>query len=177
MDGPVKKIAAVQGAPSADVQRLFETLIERWRSSARLAGVVAEDHGLADRSCSAGFLRSLANGERFAMFQDLGQGSAACHLAPAGVLMAANAVQHDIAAGCDLVLLSKFGKLEAAGGGLRSAFAAALVAGIPVLTSVAPPFTAAWQSFAAPFCIVVPADAGRIDAWWQAVRLPRPASA
>jgi hypothetical protein len=84
MGGPFKKIAVVQGVPSAQVQELFQTLVGRWQPSARLAGVVAEDHGLADRACSAGFLRSLGNGERFPIFQDLGPGSKICHLAEAG---------------------------------------------------------------------------------------------
>jgi hypothetical protein len=175
MGGPFRKIAVVEGMPSAQVQELFRTLVDRWQPSTRLAGVIAEDHGLADRACSAGFLRSLGNGERFPIFQDLGPGSKTCHLAGAGALAAADAVRRDIAAGCDLVLLNKFGKLEAAGGGLRDAFGAAMEAGVPVLTSVSSGFAAAWQSFAAPLFVVVPADADMIDAWWNAVRLPAPA--
>jgi hypothetical protein len=93
MAGPFKKIAVVQGVPSAQVQELFQTLAGRWQPSARLAGVVAEDHGLADRACSAGFLRSLGNGQRFPIFQDLGPGSTTCHLAEAGALAAADAVR------------------------------------------------------------------------------------
>jgi Protein of unknown function (DUF2478) len=112
MSGPFRKIAVVQGAPSAQVQELFQTLVDRWQPSVRLAGAIAEDHGLADRACSAGFLRSLGNGQRFPIFQDLGPGSTTCHLAEAGALAAADAVRRDIAAGCDLVLLNKFGKLE-----------------------------------------------------------------
>jgi hypothetical protein len=175
MSSPFKKIAVVQGVPSAQVQELFQTLVGRWQPSARLAGVVAEDHGLADRACSAGFLRSLGNGERFPIFQDLGPSSTTCHLAEAGALAAADAVRRDIAAGCDLVLLNKFGKLEAAGGGLRDAFGAAMEAGVPILTSVSSGFAAAWQSFAAPLFVVVPADADRIDVWWNAVRSRPPA--
>jgi hypothetical protein len=175
MDGPFKKIAVVQGVPSAQVQQLFQTLVGRWQPSARLAGVVAEDHGLADRACSAGFLRSLGNSERFPIFQDLGPGSTTCHLAEAGALAAANAVRRDIAAGCDLVLLNKFGKLEAGGGGLRDAFGAAMEAGVPVLTAVSAGFAGAWESFAAPLFVVVPADADRIDAWWHALRSRPPA--
>lgn len=168
----MKKIAVVQGAPSADVQALFRTLVERWRRSARLAGVIAEDHGLPDRACSAGYLVSLSSGERFQIFQDLGPGSKGCHLAAAGALAAAEAVRRDIAAGCDLVVLSKFGTLEKNGGGLRDAFTAAIAADLPVLTSASPAFDAAWQSFAAPLSTTLPADARRIEAWWQSVRPP-----
>lgn len=170
MSDLVKKIAVVQGAPSVQVQRLFQGLVERWQPTVRLAGVVAEDHGLADRACAAGFLRSLADGERFPIFQDLGPGSTACHLAGGGATAAAAAVRRDIAEGCDLVVLSKFGKLEAEGRGLRDAFGAAIEAGVPLLTSVSGKFVAAWESFAAPLFIIVPDDADRIEAWWRSVR-------
>jgi hypothetical protein len=172
----VKKIAVVQGVPSAQVQQLFQTLVDRWQPTACLAGVIAEDHGLADRACSAGFLRSLGDGKRFPIFQDPGPGAQACHLAGDGALTAAAAVRRDIAGGCDLVVLSKFGKLEAEGGGLRDAFGAAIEAGIPMLTSVSAKFATAWESFAAPLFVVVPDDADRIDAWWQAVRSRAPAT-
>jgi hypothetical protein len=175
MHEDIKKIAVVQGAPSALVQDLFRALVRRWQASARLAGVIAEDHGLADRACSAGYLRSLGNGERFPIFQDLGPNSKGCHLASDGALAAATVVRRDIAAGCELVVLSKFGKLEADGGGLRDAFGAAIEAGIPVLTSVSRAQVTAWSAFAAPMFIVVPADADGIDAWWES--LVRPSSA
>jgi hypothetical protein len=167
----MKTIAVIQGAPSAAVQRLFRAWVDRWQSSVRMAGVVAEDHGLDGRACSAGYLVSLADGQRFPIFQDLGAGSHTCHLAGDGALIAAEAVRRDIAAGCGIVVLSKFGKLEKEGGGLRSAFAAAMEAGVPVLTSVSTPFMPAWESFAAPLFVTVPPDAGEIDTWWKETTL------
>jgi Protein of unknown function (DUF2478) len=88
------------------------------------------------------------------------------------MLPAAEAVRQDIARGCDLVLLSKFGKLEAGNSGLVDALTAAMEAHVPVLTSVSPAFEAAWAKFAAPLFVTLPADAVEIDAWWQAVRSP-----
>jgi hypothetical protein len=172
MDNAAKMIAVVQGAPGPMVQEIFHRLIDRWRLSARVAGVIAESHGLLDRACSAGFLRNLGTGELFPIFQDLGPGSTACHLDGAGMLPAVEAVQRDIAAGCDLVVLSKFGKLEAGKSGLVDAFRAAIEAHVPVLTSVSPAFEAAWAEFAAPLFVALPADPVKIDAWWHAVRLP-----
>jgi hypothetical protein len=165
MNELVKSVAVVQGAPSAQVQDLFRVLAQRWQASMRLAGVIAEDHSLSDRACSAGYLRCLSTGERFPIFQDLGAGSKECHLSGDGALAAAASVRRAITAGCDLVLLSKFGKLEAGGGGLRDAFGAAIEAGIPVLTSVSPAYMAAWHTFAAPLFAVVSAEADLIDAW------------
>jgi len=166
----MKKIAVIQGAPSAQVQDLFRAFVGRWQPSVRIAGVVAEDHGLPDRACTAGYLVSLTSGERFQIFQDLGPGSKKCQLAGAGALAAAEAVRYDIAAGCDLVVLSKFGALEKKGGGLRDAFTAAIEAGIPVLTSVSPPYMAAWENFAAPLSVTMPLDSDLIDGWWQSVQ-------
>jgi hypothetical protein len=165
MNASVKKIAVVQGAPSAVVQDLFRDLAARWAASARIAGVIAEDHGLPDRKCTAGYLRSIGSGARYPIFQDLGPGSEACHLSGPEALTATAAVERDIAAGCDVVILSKFGKLEAAGEGLRPALVAAIEAHVPVLTSASPKFEAAFAAFATPLFVVLPADADRIDAW------------
>ncbi|HEX4111832.1 MAG TPA: DUF2478 domain-containing protein [Stellaceae bacterium] len=170
MDDPLKQIAVVQAAPSAVVQDIFRMLLDRWRPFVRVAGVIAEGHGLADRACNAGFLRNIGTGEQFPIFQDLGPGSTGCHLEADGVLRAGAAAQRDIAAGCDLVLLSKFGKLEAGGGGLLDAFGTAVEAHLPILTSVSPALEAAWAKFAAPLFTALPADPDQIDAWWRTVR-------
>jgi len=169
MDDQVSRIAVVQGASSAVVQELFRSFAERWRPTVRLAGVLAEDHGLTDRACAAGYLRNLVDGARQPIFQDLGRGSG-CHLSGDGAVAAAAAVRADIAAGCDLVMLSKFGRLEADGGGLRDAFAAAIEAGLPVLTAVSPPYMARWKAFATPLFTLLPPEAGQLDAWWRSVR-------
>jgi len=170
MEGQVKMIAVVRGAPSAMVQELFRMLVDRWKPAVRVAGVIAESHGLADRACSAGFLRNISTGELFPIFRDLGAGSTACHLEGAGALAAAEAVRQDVAAGCELVVLSKFGKLEAAGRGLANAFKAAVEAQVPLLTSVSPAFEEAWAKLGGPLFSALSADAAEIDAWRQAVR-------
>jgi hypothetical protein len=67
----VMKIAVIQGAPAASIQQLFATLVDRWQPSLRLAGGVAEDHGLPDRACSAGALSVVlpADGDRIEAWQ------------------------------------------------------------------------------------------------------------
>jgi hypothetical protein len=165
-----KAAAVVRGTSSAEVQDVFRAMVDRWRPSVRLAGLIAEDHGLADRTCSAGFLRSIVTTERFSIFNDLGPGSTTCHLDGVGALAAADAVRRDIAAGCDLVVLSKFGKLEAAGEGLVEAFKSVIEAHIPLLTSVSPALEEPWKRLAGPSFTVLHADPNEIDAWWQAIR-------
>jgi hypothetical protein len=170
MDRPVKMIAAIQGASSTEAQELLRAVVARWQSSARVAGVIEESHGLPNRACSAGRLQSIVSGVSYPIFQDLGEGSSACHLEGGGAVTASEAVRQDIAAGCELVVLSKFGKLEAAGEGLSAAFGSAIEAGTPVLTAVSPKFQDAWDRFAAPLYVALPADEAALDQWWRAVR-------
>jgi len=166
-------IAVVRGSSGAEIQDVFEVFVGRWRDSVRLAGLIAESHGLPDRTCTAGFLRNIATGERFSIFEDLGPGSTECHLDGLGAVSAAASVERDIAAGCDVVLLSKFGKLEAAGGGLFRAFKATLDAHIPLLTSVPLTFAGPWEKLMGRSFTVLSADLDEIGAWWQAIRKDR----
>ena len=169
MEEATKIIAVVRGASNAEIQVMFRALADKWQPDIRLAGLVAENHGLADRSCQAGYLRNLTTGARFSIFRDPGPGAAVCHLDGTGAVAAAAGVESAIAAGCDLVLLNKFGKLEAAGDGLASAFRAAITAGLPLLTSVSPAHDEAWRRFLEKEFAVLPADPATIDLWRHAV--------
>jgi len=165
-------IAVVQGAESAAIQRLLaDVLTAPWRP-ARVAGVIEVPEGAGAEGgsgvCGADTLLNVADGARYPIFQDLGSGSTACSLDPRGVVDACAAVCRDIAAGCDLVVLSKFGKLEAESrSGLTAAFAAAMEAGVPILTAVSPRNQERWHAFAAPCYEVIAADAEAIRTWWE----------
>ncbi|MBU6269585.1 MAG: DUF2478 domain-containing protein [Sphingomonadales bacterium] len=160
-------IAVVQGAASAVIQRLLADFAARWNGRIRIAGLVEEAQQDAC-NCAPGRLRSLVDGSLYPIFQDLGPGSVACALDAVSLVAACEAVRRDIAAGCDLVILSKFGKLEAESrSGLLPAFADAIEAGIPILTAVAPKFDDRWQAFAAPLDVRIPATSDALDGWWQ----------
>jgi hypothetical protein len=171
MERAAIKIGVVQGTSSSAVQRLMHDLALRWQHHHRIVGVL-EDSGRTENVWNAGQLLSLVDGAVFPIFQDLGPGSTACNVHPEGAMSAGEAVRRDIEAGCDLVLLSKFGKLEAElGGGLVAAFVAAIEADAPVLTSVSPRFEEAWQRFAGDMYITLPADIDVLETWWQNVRM------
>jgi hypothetical protein len=181
MTKAAKPIAVIQGAASPVIQELIRRFVDGLPNAVRLAGVVEEGVRPVEGACGAGYLRSLSDGALFTIFEDLGPGSEACNLDAAGVVAACGAACRDIAAGCDLVVLNKFGKLEAERGGLAAAFQAAIEAGAPILTSVSPKFTPAWDAFAAPLSVILPPDLDRIEAWWRevsgAAQPPRAASA
>lgn len=159
-----KPIAVVQGAASSVIQQLFREFVAYKASSLRIAGLIESG------SCEArtdGHLINIADDRRFALFQQLGGGSVACSLDTVSVVEASEMVCADIDRGCDLVVLNKFGKLEAENrSGLIPAFGAALEAGIPILTSVSPKYADAWSAFAAPLFVTLPSNIVALDAWW-----------
>jgi hypothetical protein len=169
---PAKPIAVIQGGSTPVIQALLREFANRVAASARVAGVIEDDGGAEGEACGAGQLRSLGDGALFPIFQDLGPEAVACRLDASGVIAACEQVRRDIEAGCDLVVLSKFGKIEVERSGLMDAFAAAIEARVPILTSVSPKFAEAWARFADPLFEVLPPDAARIEAWWRVVRSP-----
>jgi hypothetical protein len=71
-----------------------------------------------------------------------------------------------VSRGADLVVLSKFGKVEAEGGGFLDAFNAAAGAGIPCVTGVAPSYAAPFLRYAGGYSQWIGAEATALDRWW-----------
>jgi hypothetical protein len=176
---PAALIAALQGGSTPEMQSLLDGFAASLPAPYRAVGVVEEIPPGGPPDGSTAQLRSLTDRRRYDIFQDLGPHSKSCGLLADNVLTACAAVCHDLAQGCDLVVLSKFGKLEAEGSGLLDAFGAAVAAQIPILTSVAPKFDAEWAAFASPYFVILPPDPAAIAAWWwtAAPAVPRAATA
>lgn len=160
-------IVVLQGASSAEIQLLMADFAARREADGlRIAGLIE----YAPEGCQGtapARLRSIANGQTFPIFQELGPGSTACALDSTGLVAAGEQARQEIAAGCDLVVLSKFAKLEAENrSGLLPAFGEAIVQGLPVVTAVAPKFMERWHAFAAPLYACLPAEAAVLEEWW-----------
>lgn len=65
----------------------------------------------------------------------------------------------------EILILNRFGKGEAEGAGLRAAFEAAAISGIPLLTSVKELYLPAWNDFAGGFSVRLDADTEQVLAW------------
>lgn len=173
--GLAARIIALQGAASFVVQaRLAEFARARTAEGFRVGGCVEEFSGTPGQGCAGRALRDLATGRRRIIGQDLGPGSLACHLDAAGVAEACQDALEAIEAGCDVLILAKFGKLEAERGGLTDAFGAAVERDIPVITAVSPQFAASWADYSGDLAAYVEPTREALDAWWRG--LLRPAS-
>jgi hypothetical protein len=162
------EIAVIGNRDDLDAQALLAGAAFEWRAAgAQLAGVLAEDDA-GEGACSAGHLCDIASGKRYSIQLDAPPAGTACHLDADGVEGASTALLAQIPA-ADIVVLSKFGKLEAMQRGLWPAFAAAVAAGKPLLTTVSPKHADAWNVFA-PGATWLAGDRASVDRWWQAIR-------
>jgi nucleoside-triphosphatase THEP1 len=170
-------ILAIGGAISAEKRSLLEDFVALRRAEGlRVAGIVETPEPGEGGACGALYVVNLATGARIGISQNLGPGSTACNLDPGGVAEACAAAQAAIEAGADVVVLSKFGKLEAGGGGLCDAFFAAAEAGIPVVTTLHPILREDWARFAGDLAEEIAPEAQALDAWWREMTARRQAA-
>lgn len=173
MKPAASSIATVVGADAPAIQALFAATATKWRANGlKVVGLVAETHGLEDRVCRAGYLRDVASGKAFSIYVGTPRAETSCHLDADGVDTACGELLKQIS-DSDLVVLSKFGKLEADGGGLARAFDAAIKAGKPILTTVSDRHRDAWNGFAADAVYLSP-DEAVLDQWSATIKKDAP---
>jgi hypothetical protein len=102
----------------------------------RLAGLIQESRPRDERRKCDIYLRDLATGEIHGVSDDRGPEARGCLLNTDRLLRAGQAAERGLSAETDLLVLCKFGKTEAGGGGLRSLMATALELAVPVLIGV-----------------------------------------
>ncbi len=165
--GDAKPIAALQGASSTRIQSILADFAARRQAQGlRIAGAVETASECGASGCGTAALRDLSTGALFPISQNLGSGSTACNLDPRGLADACAAVERAIDWGVDIVVLSKFGKQEAARGGLSDAFRAAFAADIPIVTAVSPAIMQDWLGFVGGYCAFVDVGTGSLEDWW-----------
>jgi nucleoside-triphosphatase THEP1 len=71
--------------------------------------------------------------------------------------------------GADLVIVNRFGKLEAAGRGLVRLIKRAVGADIPVITAVPAHRFATWVKYSNGMSVRLPCRRAALDEWWQSV--------
>lgn len=135
-DGPVADRA---------IRRIYDCLTAR---GLFVAGFVQLNEPRAGRSRCDMILHEMASGEEICISEDRGPHARGCKLnapemARAECLLAAALDRQP-----DLLIVNKFGKTEAQGGGFRRLITSAVEAGVPVLIAIPRRNADAWQVFA-----------------------------
>ena len=168
---PVQSVAAIVYANEAYPDAFFRALVGRWRAMGlSVAGVLQHQvFDDADRRCDV-LLEDLTSGHHTALFEDRGAGANGCRLDQAALAEATARVEGSLEQAPDVLVLSKFGKAECEGGGLRDLIAGAIDRGIPVVIGVPQHSLDAWRKFAGEFAIELSDDADEVGRWLEGLR-------
>jgi hypothetical protein len=143
--------------------------IEAKRSRAvRIGGLVQED-GDALRAPRDVAVRDIATGESLPIMQELGADATGCSVDPSAIAAAAQMLARAIAARPQLLVVNRFGRLEAEGRGMRVEIAQALIDEIPLIVCVPRRYLDAWNAFADGLDAQIPPLRAAIEAWWDVV--------
>jgi molybdate transport system ATP-binding protein len=135
----------------------------------RIGGVVQHNSKGASGTRELMQMIDLMTGRAIPICQALGSGAVSCTLDPAGLAEAAVSVSRAIDEDVDLVIVNKFSKQEAAGGGLRAELADAVMAGMPILTAVPEKCYDAWIEFTGGFGTTLVCERHVVDEWWREI--------
>jgi nucleoside-triphosphatase THEP1 len=143
-------IALVYTDSAAADRALRDIAVELLEEGFRLAGLVQINTPRPGRSRCDMRLEELASGEHLGISQDRGPEARGCALDVGQLLTAMQKVRTALAGKPDLVILNKFGKTEAEGGGFRPLIAEAIESGLPLLIGVPWRNIESWRLFAGP---------------------------
>jgi len=163
---PQQALVAIVYANEAYPQSSFERIVEDCRGRGlRVAGVlqhlVCSD---AAGHCDVA-LEELTTGLRTDLFEDRGPGASGCRLDMAALAEVNAQVARSLDADPELLILNKFGKVEAEGRGLLDLVAIAVDRGIPVVIGVPIRNLEAWRNFAGGLSVEFSCDPSEVADW------------
>lgn len=107
----------------------------------------------------------IETGRSLDLMQDLGACASGCRLDGGALAEAAGLLAQSLVQKPDLLLISRFGRAEAEGGGFLAEIGEAAASGQPTLIGVARKREAEWRAFAADFATSLPCDLEAALAW------------
>lgn len=145
---------------SFDIGKIFVAIAEHARGAGFRLGGAMEKPAPAPapgRRCDM-HLQDLTTGQTIKISEERGGLARGCRLDHDGLARICALVLSSLP-DCDLILLNKFGKSEAEGGGFRCVISDALALEVPVFIGVPRRNLAAWQAFSGDFGTEVEAPA------------------
>jgi Protein of unknown function (DUF2478) len=165
-----RRLAAIVFERGEDVDGALNEFVDAARrGGARVAGLVQEHGDDGNRDLHDARVRDLASGATIPIMQDLGPEATGCRVDPRGVAAAAGLIGKAIEGEPDLIVVSRFGRLESEGGGMLAEIGDAVAQGVPVVISVPARYRDAWNDFAGGLDAQLPPRSADLEAWWAAI--------
>lgn len=142
------RVAAVVYPIGFDIDGLLGQVVAQLRGRGlRLGGLLQHNIPVEGQVCANMVIEDVVSGKRILISQDRGRLARGCRLDATGLAEAAPLLAALVDMPLDLVVVSKFGKQEAGGGGIRAELAIVLLAGHRVVVAVSETLTHEWDAF------------------------------
>jgi len=159
-------LVAIVYANEAYPQATFEQIVgDCRRRGLKVAGVL--QHPVCSETsghCDV-VLEELTTGLRTDLFEDRGPGASGCRLDEAALAQVNGQVTRSLDAVPEILILNKFGKVEAEGRGLLDLVALAVDRGIPVVIGVPFRNLESWRRFTGGMSVEFSSDPSEITGW------------
>lgn len=176
MSAIVPTLAAVRYNQGEDVSAVLAAAIARLRrGGVEIGGLLQQPETRGSTKCQMLELVDLRTGQRASITQNRGSESRGCKLDEQGLLSMSHCVEAAISDGVDLVMISRFGRAEAAGQGLLASCADVVCAGIPLLTAVRQPYVERWREFHGGLGVELRCSADAVLNWFESMSSRRTA--
>jgi len=130
-----------------------------------VAGLVQNNKFIRDRAKCDMEVEELASGVVLKISEDRGKEARGCRLDRGILSEAAALLSASLENGPELVVLNKFGKLEAEGRGLRDTLADAVQLGVPIIVGVPYRNLEQWRVFSGGLAEECPLGSSRLHEW------------
>lgn len=160
-------LASIVFAAHEDPDRLLLGFVEHLRHGrVRVVGLVQRDCVAKIGNSDIGAVM-LPGNEPVSITHD--RDPSGCRLHTGRVALMADAIAAEIRHSADLVVLNRFGKLEAEGRGFIDLITQAVNADIPVLIAVPEHRFATWLKYSGGMNVRLPCRRAALDRWWRSV--------
>lgn len=162
-------ILAVVYSDGLAADRLIADIAYRLRDEGvAIAGLVQLNTFVRDRAKCDMAVEELYSRTVFNLSEDRGPAAKGCRLDHTRLTEAAGLLNEALGKNIDLVVLNKFGKIEAEGGGLRDALGRAVALDVPLIVGVPYRNLDQWRNFAGGMADECKVSASHILRWLEA---------
>ena len=165
------RLAALVFGPDDDVDALVAAFVADETGKGRRVAGVRQAVSEIDQCDGAVEGVDIATGRRFSLMQSLGPKAGACRVDPVAISEVGRILDGALAQNPDLIVVNRFGKLEAEEKqGVVAEISAAVAAGAAILVAVPQRFLDAWNAFAGGLDAQLPCNREALDDWWRTAR-------
>jgi len=162
-------IGGIKWRDGVDVDLIIGAVVDDLtKRGVRVAGVIQRSGRADPILCQGVNVEFIGSDELLSISQELGPDATGCSLDPNRLAHVAGLLSETLEKDTDLLVINRFGKSEASGGGLIDCANQAVLAGIPVLMAVGWKYQAKWNAYHGGLGLELEPEQAAITEWCHA---------